>query len=251
MNSVGISDSLRLNQQLNIEENNSLSFPTAKTFLKEILKRAPEVFFVRDFISDKEIQHLMTRSATLFERSQVSPQGEVSDSRTSSTAYFLDSSDPLLNEIRLRAASLVDMPIHNVESIQITRYQPGQQFKDHVDFFPREKTERLDLVERQGGQRTHTILVYLNNLDSDDNGGSTVFPKLGISVRPEKGAALVWRNSWGLDLEDFRTLHRGEAPLKSEKYILSLWIRERTFIALPDAISQLKLESSDLNSNKS
>lgn len=39
------------------------------------------------------------------------------------------------------------------------------------------------------------------------SGGSTVFPDIGISVKPEKGAALVWYNLLRNGEGDRRTLH--------------------------------------------
>jgi prolyl 4-hydroxylase len=42
-----------------------------------------------------------------------------------------------------------------------------------------------------GGQRIVTFKTYLTNLEL---GGNTIFPNIGLSVKPAKGTALLWFN---------------------------------------------------------
>lgn len=55
-----------------------------------------------------------------------------------------------------------------------------------------------------------TLLVYLNDLAE---GGHTLFPTLGIKVRPPKGSGLVWPNQPPLK-------HAGDRVLDGEKWVL-------------------------------
>jgi hypothetical protein len=55
----------------------------------------------------------------------------------------------------------------NGEALQILRYQPGQKYDAHHDFF----SDAVNI--HQGGHRTATVLMYLNTVEG---GGKTVFP---------------------------------------------------------------------------
>lgn len=216
----------------------------------ELLATSPSLILINDFLSVDLIEILLSKASDGFERSQVNPFGEITKNRTSSTAYLSDQNDPELNLIRGRAARLLGVSIDQIETLQVTKYSPGEQFGNHFDFFPSNTVAESDLVFSQGGQRTHTILVYLNDMVTDEIGGRTIFPKLNLAVIPRKGAALVWRNALRMGYEDYRTVHRGEAPQKGEKIVLSIWVREGIFISLQDALSR-QLESANKDGDKS
>jgi prolyl 4-hydroxylase len=72
-----------------------------------------------------------------------------------------------------------------------------------------------------------TVLVYLND---DLEGGETEFLQLGLRHRGRKGDALMFRNVDAEGQPDRRTLHAGRPPTQGEKWLLSVWIRDR---ALP------------------
>ena len=58
-------------------------------------------------------------------------------------------------------------------------------------------------------------------------GGATAFPKLGVSVAPERGAAVFWYNLRRDGRGDVRTLHGGCPVAYGAKWIANKWIRER------------------------
>ena len=73
-----------------------------------------------------------------------------------------------------------------------------------------------------GGVRFITFMVYLSDLTS---GGHTVFPQLGISVKPVEGAALHWFNI-NADMDyDSRVLHLGCPVMYGNKWIANKWIK--------------------------
>jgi hypothetical protein len=78
------------------------------------------------------------------------------------------------------------------------------------------------------GQRIATFLIYLND---DFEGGETVFPKAGLSVRPAKGDALFFANVDEAGAPDPRSLHAGLPVAAGEKWIVSQWIHNRPFTA--------------------
>eukprot|EP00931_Biecheleriopsis_adriatica_P108529 TRINITY_DN82858_c0_g1_i1.p1 TRINITY_DN82858_c0_g1~~TRINITY_DN82858_c0_g1_i1.p1 ORF type:complete len:318 (+),score=83.38 TRINITY_DN82858_c0_g1_i1:110-1063(+) len=55
-----------------------------------------------------------------------------------------------------------------------------------------------------------TLMTFLNDVDE---GGHTLFPTLGIKVKPKKGDALVWPNQPPLK-------HAGDRVMKGEKWII-------------------------------
>lgn len=55
----------------------------------------------------------------------------------------------------------------NGEDIQVLRYEHGQKYDPHYDYF----TDKVNIA--QGGHRFVTVLMYLTNVTK---GGETVFP---------------------------------------------------------------------------
>ena len=73
-----------------------------------------------------------------------------------------------------------------LEPLQVVRYHPGEKYEPHHDLF--------DLCDFPQKPRRHlTFLIYLNDME-DGAGGDTTFPRLHLSIRPEKGMALVFND---------------------------------------------------------
>jgi hypothetical protein len=73
-----------------------------------------------------------------------------------------------------------------------------------------------------GGQRVVTTIFYLNSCNI---GGATSFDKLGISVQPRQGSALVFFPADKSTLEaDERTRHES-TPAVEEKWIVQMFGR--------------------------
>jgi len=61
----------------------------------------------------------------------------------------------------------------NGEDIQVLRYEHGQKYDAHFDYFH----DKVNIV--RGGHRMATILMYLSNVTK---GGETVFPDAEVSA---------------------------------------------------------------------
>jgi prolyl 4-hydroxylase len=80
----------------------------------------------------------------------------------------------------------------------------------------------LTPLEKRRGNRISTLMVYLENVSA---GGSTVFPLIGVKIKPFKGAAVFW---WNLRRDgggDPLTRHGGCPVLVGQKWITNKWIR--------------------------
>lgn len=108
------------------------------------------------------------------------------------------------------------------EPLAVLHYAPGQEYRPHYDAYP--PAALRDPALAAAGQRTHTLLAYLSDACE---GGATAFPRLGITLAPETGAVAVFRNADadGRPLEE--SLHAGEPVRAGEKWLATLWVRER------------------------
>lgn len=147
--------------------------------------------------------------------------------RTSSSMSFqLSMYDMISGVVLRRLSALVDRSPLHAEPFAVLRYQPGQQYKPHRDYFT-SQGNRDELVDGRGGQRETTILIYLNEVAA---GGETDFPLLHACVTPEQGKAVKFLNLDAQGRPNSDTLHAGKPVLRGEKWLLSVWFRERPFV---------------------
>lgn len=92
----------------------------------------------------------------------------------------------------------VDLTEHS--GTHIVRYIPGNYYAAHTD-------TGVTLNNRH-----FTILCYLNE---DFKGGQTSFPRLGYSVAPRSGKAVIFPATY---------FHRAETVVDGEKYIYVSWL---------------------------
>jgi len=147
-----------------------------------------------------------------------------SDVRRHSAAEFhLTDTDLLTLAVNDRICALAGVSPTQSETPQVLHYKPGDHFGRHFDFWDPEFSGHA--VALKQGQRTHTVLVYLN--DENLEGGETDFPLVGLRHRGGKGDALMWRNVDSSGQPDRQTLHAGLPPTRGEKWVLSIWLRDR------------------------
>jgi prolyl 4-hydroxylase len=195
------------------------------------------VYRVDNLLTPSECAHLIEIAQSRLKRSTVQgdehvKSGEaraISKDRTSSTANLKRHEDHIVSEIEKRACALVGVPIENMETLQVVRYEPGQLYKPHFDYFPRDK-KSSEAALRRGGQRTVTVFAYLNTPD-DAETCPTRFPNLGdLRVTPKLGSAAVWHNLRENGDENPKMLHGGDAPRSGTKYGCNVFFRQSSFI---------------------
>jgi len=176
------------------------------------------LFYIPNFLTSEECDHLIDISQDKFTRSGIVVEGrnDYGETRTSCTHYFAKSQDEIIRSIEKRVSLIVEKPIECIESLQIVKYEDGQEFKEHYDWFSKDYMETIHC-----NQRLYTFFVYLNDVE---NGGYTKFPKLNLAFKPKKGSALFWQNCIKHNQCFKNSLHQGAPPIGEIKYGLNVWV---------------------------
>jgi len=124
-------------------------------------------------------------------------------------------------EERLFALNGID-PAHG-EPVQGQRYEVGQEFKPHTDYFEPGGRD-FQTYCSVSGQRTWTFMIYLNEVEA---GGATRFSAVGKMFRPSVGRLLFWNNRLPDGTPNPSTIHHGMKVRRGMKYIITKWYRER------------------------
>lgn len=130
---------------------------------------------------------------------------------------------PVVREVEAKLSTLTRIDPRYGETIQGQRYAAGQQFKPHHDFFHTDQPYWAAQKDR-GGQRTWTLMVFLNEQLS---GGQTQFPDAQVAIVPRTGALLMWNNLDADGHPNPASLHQGMPVTGGLKYIITKWYRER------------------------
>jgi prolyl 4-hydroxylase len=211
-------------------------FVKQETFIKEIkqikkyketiLSKNPKIILIENFITKEEADHLIEIADKIKQPSTIdskdNPYTLVNNIRSSESAHLGKSRDNIVKNIEEKACEYVGLNTHHLEPMQVVVYEKGQKFNPHYDFF---SSDSQDILTK--GNRNKTILVYLNDIQ-EDFGGATVFPKIGLKIRPKAYSALYFENMNGSEV-DYNTLHAGEELVtdKLKKYAINIWFREK------------------------
>lgn len=122
--------------------------------------------------------------------------------------------DVAIHAINRRIAAVTATEWAQGEPLHLLRYEPGQQYRPHLDALPGVPNQRI-----------LTLLVYLND---DYEGGETRF-KDGLTFRGATGDALIFANLRHDGTPDPRTEHAGLPVARGTKWLATRWIRARSF----------------------
>ena len=181
-----------------------------------------EMYVLRDFLTDKECSALVALIDEGREPSRLLAHTGDPEFRTSESCN-LDPAHPGVRAVERKIAQVIGLDPACGETIQGQRYAVGQQFKPHHDFFHTDQAYWPEM-ERSGGQRTWTAMVFLN---APEAGGQTAFPDAGIKVAPRPGNLLAWNNLDAKGEPNPYTLHQGCPVMAGAKYVITKWFRER------------------------
>jgi prolyl 4-hydroxylase len=96
-----------------------------------------------------------------------SGESQLSEVRTSSGMFISKAKDPIVAGIEDKISTWTFLPKENGEDIQVLRYEEGQKYEPHYDYF----ADKVNII--RGGHRIATVLMYLTDVVK---GGETVFP---------------------------------------------------------------------------
>ncbi len=142
--------------------------------------------------------------------------------RTSETCD-LDASEPAVKKLEALFAQLNGIDPAFGEPCQGQRYDVGQEFKAHTDYFTPGGPDYEQFCS-VAGQRTWTFMIYLNAVKA---GGATRFKVVGKTFQPETGKLLCWNNARPDGSMNPATLHHGMKVRSGVKYVITKWYRER------------------------
>jgi prolyl 4-hydroxylase len=197
----------------------------------EVASHDPYIVIIHDFITYNQTDHLIELGKPKLLRSKHRHQGVgtsdiASQKRISQNAWIKDWEDPILRSITERVQVVTGLKASEpkeAEDYQIANYGLGGLYVPHTDHLmnnpdPNSYTPWELFI----GDRVATLMIYLSDVDS---GGATVFPRAGITLWPEKGAAAFW---WNLDRSgtgDENTRHGACPVLHGDKWVSNKWIR--------------------------
>jgi prolyl 4-hydroxylase len=67
-------------------------------------------------------------------------------------------------------------------------------------------------------------MAYLNAVEE---GGDTIFTRIGLAVPPQPGVLMVWNNALPDGTPNVDTMHTGSPVVKGAKYVITKWYRTR------------------------
>ncbi len=196
----------------------------------EILHEAPLIRKLPGVIHPLLLDWVINLAAPLVRRSQIvdarTGEARADPMRTSSHVTLGPRQHDHVLEVIERCISRVcELPAANGEFLQILRYRPGEEFRPHVDYFNESSAGAYQSLA-DGGQRAHTVLVYLND---EYHGGSTCFPTLQLDIGARRGDVLHFHNLGADGLGHRDSLHAGLPVITGEKWLLSQWIRSERY----------------------
>lgn len=183
-----------------------------------------ELFTLRDFLPEEERQGLMKLIDINRQPSTITDSNGDHYFRTSETCHF-DESEPVVARLEERLQSLSGLdPVYG-EPLQGQRYEVGQEFKAHTDYFEPNGRD-YDANCTRGGNRTWTFMIYLNTPEA---GGATRFKVVNKTFQPEAGRLVCWNNRRADATPNAATLHHAMKVRKGLKYVITKWYRERPY----------------------
>lgn len=204
--------------------------PTSDRDVRVLLRIArPTIAVLDGVLDDAECEGMIEQARSRLARSAVvSPESganTVMGIRTSEGAFFQRAENPLVLRIDRRAAEIMRLSEDHGEGLQVMRYGVGGEYVPHFDFFPPDQKGSEPHLA-QGGQRVSTLIMYLADVEA---GGETIFPRIDFSYVPRKGQALYFEYTDAEGSLDLLSLHGGAPVIRGEKWIVTKWMRQRSF----------------------
>ncbi|AOR75539.1 2OG-Fe(II) oxygenase [Novosphingobium resinovorum] len=195
-----------------------LSHPGVQRFPSSRL----DLFILREFLSAERCAQLIDLIETNNRPSTIADYNGDDAFRTSSTCD-LSRNYPVVDELAQALSRLSGIDLAYAEPLQGQRYEVGQEFKAHTDYFEPDSAD-FEKYCKVPGQRTWTFMIYLNDVEA---GGATRFKVIDKMIQPETGKLIGWNNRRADGSCNAATLHHAMKVRKGRKYVITQWYRER------------------------
>ncbi len=198
------------------------------------IEASPRIEVVDDLLDRELCDYLVIRAEPQLMASEtIHPEtgGRIQNALRTSRSMNFDGGalDVVMRVVLERIAAVAGLPLSHAEPLAVLHYAPGQEYRPHYDYFTQEAMQTQEQLAA-GGQRVATVLTYLNDVAA---GGETAFPEIGIDVSARCGRSFVFFNCDEQGQPDPNTLHAGRPVTAGEKWVATLWFRER----VPDALA--------------
>jgi len=210
----------------------------------------PLVLELSGFLTEAECAFIRNYASTRMVPSglaMMDSSGSEKDVRTSTQTFMERNGSPQIRALEERAHNLTRLSYELGENIQVVRYEKGQKYGAHRDFFNPNDYHRqpamLRSVEYGARNRLATVFWYLETVTE---GGETFFPRAlneqgqeyhrwngdhedcyrGLYVPPVRGNAVLFYSMVPDGRLDERSLHGGCKPRRegAEKWGANQWI---------------------------
>jgi prolyl 4-hydroxylase len=133
-----------------------------------------------------------------------------------------------LRLLEYRLASVAQMPLTQAEYAAVLHYAVGEEYRPHCDYLE-PAIEPMSFLPGAPGQRRRTIFAYLNDVES---GGETQFTQLDLKIQPRLGRIVMFDNVDAAGQIEPRSQHASLPVLAGEKWLCTVWLRERALRTL-------------------
>lgn len=199
---------------------------SAETLLsRKGMQRVPtaklELFMLRGFLDRTECDALIALIEADRRPSTIADSNGDNYFRTSETCD-LSHDVPIVAALDAKLNAISGIRSEHAEPLQGQRYDVGQEFKPHTDYFEPNGSDYNEYCS-VAGQRSWTFMIYLNDVEA---GGGTRFKWIDKIVQPEAGKLIAWNNRKPDGSVNPASLHHGMKVRKGVKYVITRWYRE-------------------------
>uniref|UniRef100_A0A672RNS8 Zgc:152670 n=1 Tax=Sinocyclocheilus grahami TaxID=75366 RepID=A0A672RNS8_SINGR len=168
----------------------------------------PRIIRYHDIISDREIEFLKNVSSEYLTHIQRLQYLFAVIASIISVSFL-----PVVSHFNQRIADITGLSMKSAEDLHVRSQQ-------HI-FSLLLKLNKLQTDDEN--ERIATFLIYMSDVEI---GGATVFPQVGVALKPKKGSAVFWYNLRKNGNVDWYTEHAGCPVLRGNKWVANKWIHE-------------------------
>jgi len=221
----------------------------------ELITRSlqPLIIEVSSFLDGSECKHIIEKATPHIAKSSVSHMdhdvGKPDTNWRSSSTYFMPSDDQTLQKLDKRVSALTVTRVSQQEYAQVLRYNVGERYAAHHDYFdPRmyaKNDDVMSMTKKGLFNRLATVFFYLTSVEG---GGHTNFPRAGglpqpasfedcskgVSVAPQEGRIIIFYSQDASGGFDEYSLHGGCHVTEGTKWSANKWIWNKKMNFLRD-----------------